>query len=199
MTNDELLNIGRTIEIDDKVEWLVQDRIVLVCRPSPDDEYYPYKYALLYDNNVRVGIVFFMGSWDIHWLIFPEHRGKGYMSHFVRSGTIRNVEPELKATMIDPYRCDNAKASTHLAKLAGLKVLRNDGDREKFQRQLYKDEQERINAPCPCGSGKKYKNCCRNRDEWEKDNEMHPCWDCDAYRSHTTATRCWKCGEEYDI
>src|SRR4051794_39430156 len=28
------------------------------------------------------------------------------------------------------------------------------------------------NAPCPCGSGKKYKHCCHGKDfEWQEDDE----------------------------
>ncbi len=41
------------------------------------------------------------------------------------------------------------------------KVSPSQGDRPKIGR----------NAPCPCGSGKKYKKCCLNKDEVSTDNE----------------------------
>jgi hypothetical protein len=198
MTNQELLRLGRTLEIDDKAEWLVKDRIVLVCRPSDDDENYPNKYALLLHENIRVGIVYFMGSGDIHWLVFPEHRGNGYMGHFVRSGVINIVEPELRATTIDEFYCEDLEASTHLAELAGLKVFQSRSEHYEFYKQLLSEEKLRLRVPCYCGSGKEYRDCCYGRDEWKKDDEMHPCWNCTAVKSHSTATRCWKCGGDYE-
>jgi hypothetical protein len=196
MTNEKLLHRGRTIEITDKDEWLVKDRILFLYRP--DDKYpnEPDKFALLFNGSERVGIVYFMGSYDIHWMVFPEHRGKGYMSHFVRSGVIKDVEPELKATMVEEKYCENYKASVHLAKAAGLKVLEGSLDRDKFSRQEYEEYQLRINSPCPCGSGEKYKCCCRDKDDEAEYEKMH-CPECDAKKMHMSATRCWKCGEEY--
>lgn len=196
MTNKDLLKKGRTLRIDDNAEWLVEDRIVLVCYPSDSNEAIPDKYALLFHDNMRVGVVYFMGSYDIHVLVFPEHRGKGYMSHFMRSGVIGLVEPNLKMTTIDLYRADSS-ISKHLAKLAGLLCCYTDQERAEFQRRLYDEYQARLDAPCSCGSGKKYKHCCRDKDDLDESRENQPCWECNAYKSHTTATRYWKCRADY--
>jgi uncharacterized protein YecA (UPF0149 family) len=34
----------------------------------------------------------------------------------------------------------------------------------------YKKSAEKRNAPCPCGSGKKYKKCCLNKEENDGNN-----------------------------
>lgn len=197
MTNEDLLKKGRALKIDNNDEWLVPDRILLVCRPSANDENVPDKYALLFHENVRVGIVYFMGSYDIHWLIFPEHRSKGYMSHFVRSGVIKLVEPELRMSLVDPFHTEGFEESRHLVELAGLRCCQSEKEREEFRRQIYDKQRERLNALCSCGSGKKHKYCCQNVDNRLSDDDQ-PCWECEAYKSHTTATRCWKCGADYE-
>jgi hypothetical protein len=197
MTNEKLMHIGRTIEVTDKDEWLVKDRILFMYRPVEEYPNEPDKFALLFYDSERVDIVYFMGSYDIHWLIFPEHRGKGYMSHFVKSGVIKDVEPELKAITIDESCCENYRASVHLAKAAGLKILESRLDRDKFSRQEYEEDHRRFNSPCPCSSGEKYKCCCRDKDDEAEYEKMH-CPECGAKKMHTTAKTCWKCGEEYE-
>jgi hypothetical protein len=197
MTNEKLLKLGRTIEVSDKDEWLVKDRILFMYRPAVEHPNEPDKFALLFYDGERVGIIYFMGSYDIHWLIFPEHRKKGYMSHFVKSGVIKDVEPRLKATTIDKCYCVNYRASVHLAKAAGLIVLGEKLGRNEFYRKEFDELQRRYNSPCPCGSGEIYECCCRDKDVEAEYDKMH-CWECDAEKMYMTATRCWKCGEEYE-
>jgi hypothetical protein len=197
VTNEALLDKGRTLAIGDNAEWLVEDRIVLLCYPCDSNEAAPEKYALLFHGGIRVGVVYFMGSYDIHWLVFPEYRGRGYMSHFARSGVIGLVEPELKLTLLDPYS-EDFHTSKRLVELAGLSYCESEKEREKFRRQQYEERRAWLNAPCRCGSGEKYKNCCRRKDDSDEQDEIQPCWECDGYKSHTTATRCWKCGADYD-
>ena len=197
MTHEDLIKKGRVLDIDEKAVWLVDDKIVLVCHPSYNDESIPDKYALLYDNGIRVGVVYFMGSYDIHWATFPEHRGNGYMSDFVKSGVIQIVEPDLRMTMLEPWD-EDYEISKHLVERAGLLYCETNAEREDFSRQLENERRERLNAPCRCGSDEKYKRCCRRKDDMAEQDEMFPCWECDAVKSHTTATRCWKCGADYD-
>jgi hypothetical protein len=59
MTNEKLLHLGRTIEISDKDEWLVKDQILFLCRPVEEYPNEPDKYALLFNDTERVGIVYF--------------------------------------------------------------------------------------------------------------------------------------------
>jgi hypothetical protein len=198
MTNEHLQKLGRLIKIDDKAVWLVKDKVALVCRPHKGNKYYPCRYAVLFHEGVRVGVVFFMGDVDIHWLIFPEHRGKGYLSEFVHSGIIKLVEPELKTTLIPLKFWDRAEASHHLAEVAGLKVFHSEQERHQDDYQQYCELQNRYRSPCHCGSGKQYRLCCRDEDEEKKVAEEHPCPQCYAFKSHTTATRCWRCGANYD-
>jgi hypothetical protein len=199
MTNESLLHLGRTLQVDDSAVWLVENRVQLVCQPSANDEDYPDRYILLYDNRTRVGIISFIGNHDIHWLVFPEYRSRGYLSEFVRSGIIKIVEPDLICTTIDRYYCDEYEASEYLARLAGLMILRSEEEKRELYQHIHKEVLSHLNKPCHCGSGMMYKDCCSKRDEMDKYDEMHPCYNCNAYKSHSIATRCWKCGEEYDI
>jgi|GEM_PF-3715764 len=177
MTNEKLLRKGRALKVDEKAVWLVEGRIVLVCRPWSADKKVPDKFALLFHDNVRVGIVYFMGSSDIHVLTFPEHRGKGYMSHFMRSGVIGLVEPELRMTTVEQYYSENFEASKHLAELAGLHCCETEEERQKFMRRQYAEQSARLS---------------------DIDEEPQTCGKCGAHKSYKTVARCWKCGAEYE-
>ena len=47
--------------------------------------------------------------------------------------------------------------------LAKLQIAVEQGDRIKKVKTAVKKEIVGRNDPCPCGSGKKYKNCCLNK------------------------------------
>jgi len=197
MTNEELLEKGRALAIDDKTEWLIPDRIALVCVSGSSDEMIPNKYAVLFQDGVRVGVVLFMDPVDIHLMTFPEHRGKGHMSHFMRSGVIGIVEPDLKMASTNEWGSENFEATKHLISLAGLHCCYNDDDKWEFREKLRKEHEERLLAPCRCGSGESYECCCQTKDREEKQKKMQPCQECNAHKAYVTATRCWKCGEDY--
>ncbi|MDO5436298.1 MAG: preprotein translocase subunit SecA [Clostridia bacterium] len=70
------------------------------------------------------------------------------LNHFIREDTVRRVY-QLKV-QVTPERVQTAKPTE--ARLAG------DGPRQP--RRVKASEKVGRNDPCPCGSGKKYKNCC---------------------------------------
>ena len=56
-------------------------------------------------------------------------------------------------------------------KISAIKELMSDEDVQKMWKKMHTPWHKRYdirpNDPCPCGSGKKYKNCCKNRlDKW---------------------------------
>jgi len=70
------------------------------------------------------------------------------LNHLIREDTVRRVfQTKVQVT---PERVQTAKPTE--ARLAG------DGPRQP--RRIKKAEKVGRNDPCPCGSGKKYKNCC---------------------------------------
>ncbi|MCQ2457814.1 MAG: preprotein translocase subunit SecA [Clostridia bacterium] len=70
------------------------------------------------------------------------------LNHFIREDTVRRVY-QLKV-QVTPERVQTAKPTE--ARLAG--------DAPRQPRRVKASEKVGRNDPCPCGSGKKYKNCC---------------------------------------
>ena len=58
-------------------------------------------------------------------------------------------------------------------KISTIKELMSDEDVQKMWKKMHTPWHKRYdirpNDPCPCGSGKKYKNCCKNR--LDKENQ----------------------------
>ena len=52
-------------------------------------------------------------------------------------------------------------------KISAIKELMSDEDVQKMWKKMHTPWHKRYdirpNDPCPCGSGKKYKDCCKNR------------------------------------
>ena len=74
------------------------------------------------------------------------------LNHLIREDTVRRVyQAKVEVT---PERVQTAKPTE--ARMAG------DGPRQP--RRVKPSEKIGRNDPCPCGSGKKYKNCCMNKE-----------------------------------
>ena len=73
------------------------------------------------------------------------------LNHFIREDTVRRVYQT--RVQVTPERVQTAKPTE--ARLAG------DGPRQP--KRLKSSQKVGRNDPCPCGSGKKYKNCCMNK------------------------------------
>ena len=75
------------------------------------------------------------------------------LNHLIREDTVRRVyQTKVEVT---PERVQTAKPTE--ARVAG------DGPRQP--RRVKPSAKVGRNDPCPCGSGKKYKNCCMNKEE----------------------------------
>ena len=75
------------------------------------------------------------------------------LNHLIREDTVRRVyQTKIQVT---PERVQTAKpAEAHLA-----------GDGPRQPRKVKPGQKVGRNDPCPCGSGKKYKNCCMLKDQ----------------------------------
>ena len=74
------------------------------------------------------------------------------LNHLIREDTVRRVYQT--KVQVTPERVQTAKPTE--ARMAG------DGPRQP--RRVKPSEKIGRNDPCPCGSGKKYKNCCMNKE-----------------------------------
>ena len=74
------------------------------------------------------------------------------LNHLIREDTVRRVYQTKVA--VTPERVQTAKPTE--ARLAG--------QGKSQPRKLRSGEKIGRNDPCPCGSGKKYKNCCMNKE-----------------------------------
>ena len=75
------------------------------------------------------------------------------LNHLIREDTVRRVYQT--KVQVTPERVQTAKPTE--ARLAG------DGPRQP--RRVKPSQKVGRNDPCPCGSGKKYKNCCMLKEE----------------------------------
>ena len=169
MNTQELLDIGRTIKIQSSDEWLIAGQALLACRLTKS-LYVPDKYVLLFNNPiavVRVGIIYFMGNYDIHMVTFPEHRDEGYMSRFVKSGLIGKIEPALKGSRIVATEENEKAAAEHLMALAGLRVFTSEEKQQQFL------------------------------DSLAETGESRNCPKCKAQKSYPDVKKCWKCGVKF--
>ena len=66
--------------------------------------------------------------------------------------------------------------SEQISNLAGAKQMYIDSTGTpqfyKKQRTVVRDYKVGRNDPCPCGSGKKYKNCCLSSGKYETTHEL---------------------------
>ncbi|MCM2372977.1 SEC-C metal-binding domain-containing protein [Rhodopirellula sp. ICT_H3.1] len=80
-------------------------------------------------------------------------------------------EEFIRSTWIDARaRHDDAHEAGSTARLSGDTAAQraassSEGDREEAKPEPIRKEEPRVgrNAPCPCGSGKKYKSCCMRK------------------------------------
>lgn len=80
---------------------------------------------ILLEDNKSVGIVYPMGESDLHVLILEEYQGRGYMSHFMSSGIVHQLNPALSSvsTNYSPdYEPEMYNKVVHLAAKAGLEL-----------------------------------------------------------------------------
>jgi len=93
---------------------------------STDGRRFQYGYTdfiVLMEKGVRVGAVYPMGNVDLHVMILKKHQNKGYMSRFMRSGIVHQLNPRLKSVTTNcwkEFEPKKYKKLEHLVSLAGL-------------------------------------------------------------------------------
>lgn len=72
----------------------------------------------------------------------------------------------LNASIVDEHKADNAIVSGGIANIAAARAM------YRKTRPIVRDIKVGRNEPCPCGSGKKYKNCCLSTGKYETTHEI---------------------------
>lgn len=101
---------------------------------------------------------------------------KNIMDEVVSIPTVQTVDPN---TLVDPSKVTEIKSDGPMDE-ASSTVIGNNTDLSKYvrprkTRTIIREHKEKIgrNDPCPCGSGKKYKNCClKEGNDWNSTREL---------------------------
>ena len=100
-------------------------KLLLNGKPLPKGCFGYKDIIILLDDNVPVGIVFPMGECDLHVLVLEEYRGRGFMSGFMSSGIVHQLNPGLSSvsTNYSPkFEREMYSKIKHLAAKAGLEL-----------------------------------------------------------------------------
>lgn len=101
---------------------------------------------------------------------------KNIMDEVVNIPTVQTVDP---STLVDPSKVTEIKSDGPMDEATST-VIGNNTDLSKYvrprkTRTIIREHKEKIgrNDPCPCGSGKKYKNCClKEGNDWNSTREL---------------------------
>lgn len=96
-----------------------------------------------------------------------EYVSKESTKQIPEMGTIMDAVPMSEAVAATSETMNAAIANDQLKKLEVLAKNWKDAHTQKVR----KYDKVGRNEPCPCGSGKKFKNCCMNKKNW---NELKP-------------------------
>ena len=142
MTNEGMIKMCQTADVRG-ANWIIPKKVAVTNIYDSGTQgvvpSVPYKnVCILFDSKDRVGIVMPMGV-DFHMVTLPEHRGKGHMAEFMRSGIINKLMPELTTISTNhPEDTDEYIQVKHLASLAGLHTLYvPDGSQSIFTESAY--------------------------------------------------------------
>ena len=93
MTNEKLEYYCRNADVSN-AKWAILEKVAILDLPDPESSSPYVDFIVLFQDGVRVGAVLPMGNVDLHMLTLPEHRGKGYMSSFFRTGIYKLLRPK---------------------------------------------------------------------------------------------------------
>jgi len=140
MTNERLEDYCRNADVSN-AKWAIPDKVAVFDLPDPQSDT-PYKdFIILFQDGVRVGAILPMGNIDLHMLTLPEHRGKGYMSNFFRTGIFKLLRPKITIVTSCLLRSDENKYYAEIQEKIKNKTAHRI-DREDFK-QFKADDKER--------------------------------------------------------
>ena len=82
---------------------------------------------VLFKNGEKVGGIYRMGAYDLHWVIKQKYQGQHILSDFLRTKILNKVWPENKSVEIcGVYTRADYNKKKHLALLAGMSIRNED-------------------------------------------------------------------------
>jgi len=137
MTDERLEYWCKNVNLDN-AKWPIPDEVAVVDFYDPRQPDFLYDdFIVLFDNCVRVGAVLLMGNVDLHCLTLPEHRGKGHMSNFLRTGIIKLLRPKLVKVTTNKKTLDE---NSFYAELMSEKGTETFNDLEEEWCKNFEDE-----------------------------------------------------------
>ena len=133
MTNDDILELIRRCDLS-KGKVLIPNQAYLFHRDFRLNgfNYEDTELIVLVNSGVKVGGIYRMGSYDMHWIIKPKFRGQHILSDFFRTGIINEIWPENKSVKLcEVYSESEYKKKKHLADILGLSI-KNQEEIESF-------------------------------------------------------------------
>jgi hypothetical protein len=140
MTNERLEDYCRNADVSN-AKWAIPDKVAVFDLPDPKSDS-PYEdFIILFDNGVRVGAILPMDNSDLHMLTLPEHRNKGYMSNFFRTGIFKLIRPKIDVVSTN---CMLLEENEHYAETMAIIESGTAENLDYEYKQIYEDmEKER--------------------------------------------------------
>ena len=127
MRNEDILKLIDRCNIENGLV-LIKDRAYLfnIKRRQRCGNHYEYvteELIVLFRNGEKVGGIYRMGIYDLHWVIKKKYQGQHILSDFLRTKILNKVWSENKSVEIcDVYTRADYNKKKHLALLAGMSI-----------------------------------------------------------------------------
>ncbi len=136
MTNKDIINLVNHCDLNFGIE-LVPHKAYLVNQKFHrkvlgKDCYEDEEIIVLVKEGIRVGGIYRMGFYDIHWVIDEQYRGQHILSDFLKLGIIQEIWPENKSVTLEKTHLRNEyNKKKYLAELCGM-TIKNEEEIERF-------------------------------------------------------------------
>lgn len=135
MTNDGVLELVRRCNLNEGIE-LIPGEVYLFNKRflhcTSNRKYYQLEEIIvLVKNGKKVGGIYRMGKYDVHWVINERYRNQHILSNFLKTGILNEVWPENTSVELHGiYTQAEYNEKKYLAELCGF-TIRNKEEIEK--------------------------------------------------------------------
>ena len=136
MTNENILDLVRRCNLKFGIELIPNESYLFNrnfrIQVSDKARFVNVEIIVLVKNKVKVGGIYRMGHYDMHWVIDEQHQGQHILSDFLRTGIIKEIWTEnTSVTLEKTHLRKEYNKKKYLAKLCGMTV-RNQKEIERF-------------------------------------------------------------------
>ena len=131
MRNEDLLKLINRCNIENGVALIDRNAYLFNIkkrqRCGNHYEYVVEEIIVLFKDGEKVGGIYRMGAYDLHWVIKQKYQGQHILSDFLRTKILNKVWPENKSVEIcGVYTRADYNKKKHLALLAGMSIRNED-------------------------------------------------------------------------